>query len=488
MIKELLLEQIKIRNRINEIKELYPLSLAKLWLPYCHRYDGLADKSPRKIGCGNPMKRIKGNMWRCESCDITEQRTAQSDPLFDLGSEATSVFGGNRAGKSDLGAQLSVATAAGSQEWWVKEWLKNNQLPNDLIQSKPSIVVASALSYSDAISYVRPKIEKYLPSNCKFKHWSANQRASVTLPNGGKILSYSADSGRKKYQGLAAKMIWLDEEHEKSIFEEAMLRVVSENGFCFLTFTPLLGLTWPNELFITNNQNPDSFKYHMLSGLDNPYVSSVKMRRAVSHLSEASQQSRLYGKFTNQTGLVYPEINQSIHVVQKFVVPPDWEIYYGIDFGVHNFAAICVAYDSSTDVLYVIDEYFNSGETTLFNGNALKKRFSKYKSPTFVICDSAQKDSRMLIARHCGLSNKPAPKHIGVINSINLVKSRLAPDVDGVARLKIFNHCKNLLKEFRLYSWKKNSSGKDEVKKQFDHGLDALRYLIAFIYRMLSHS
>ena len=117
----------------------------------------------------------------------------------------------------------------------------------------------------------------------------------------------------------------------------------------------------------------------------------------------------------------------------------------------------------------------------------MKKKFERYGKPSFVVCDPESKDGRMLLARHCGLPNKPAPKHLGVINTINIVKSKLQPDANGKPHLYIFNNCVNLLKEFRLYSWKKSTSGKDEVKKQNDHGLDALRYLVAFIYRMNRH-
>ena len=481
-------EQLKIRSQLLELQKKAPLALAKLWTPYCHRFDGLASKSPRDKGCGKPMIRVGGNIWKCSTCNITEQRTSQQDPFLNLGEEATAVFGGNRAGKSEVGAMLSIATAAGSDCWWVKDWLKINNLPEDLIQKKPSKVIVSALSYSDALAYVRPKINQYLPAGCTFRGWNNHGRSSVTLPNGGKIVSMSADSGRKKYQGISCKMAWLDEEHPQDIMEECMLRTVDQKGFVFLTMTPLLGITWPNELFIQNNKSPKGFKYHMLSGLDNPWVSSVKMRKAVGHLSAEAQDSRLYGKFTNQTGLVYPEINQNLHVIRPIPISRNWKKYVSIDFGVVNpFAALCICHDENTDTLYVVSEYYKTNETTIYNGKMVNKKFEQYKPFDLVVCDPESKDGRILLARHCGLSNKPAPKHIGVINSINLVKEKLAPDADGKPHLYIFNTCKELLKEFRLYSWNKNTTGKDTVKKQHDHGLDALRYLVAALYRMNRH-
>ena len=480
--------QIKIRRKLLEVQKNYPLALAKLWVPHCHRWDGLGERSKRKKGCGKPMIRFLGNIWLCEKCDIKEKRTCQRDPFLNLGLEATAVFGGNRSGKSILGSMFCVASAASSSEWWVREWLNNNNLPHDIVPKKPSKVICSALSYADALSYVRPNITKYLPVNCTFRKWSAQDRASVILPNGGMITSYSAESGRKKYQGVSCSLAFLDEEHESEIFDELLMRIIDVKGKIFMSMTPLLGITWPNEYFIANPKSQNSFKYHSLCGLDNPYISSVKMRRAVNHLSEESQQSRLYGHFTNQTGLVYSEFQNNLHVIDGFEIPKEWKMYRAIDFGVvHDFACLVIAHNEKTNTLFVIDEYYKTEQTTIYNGNMVRSKFDKYGPFDFTVCDSASKDARLLIARHCGIMNKPAPKFIGVVNTINLVKGKLSPDADGKPHLFVFKNCKRLIKEFRLYSWSKKSTGKDQVIKKNDHGLDSLRYLIAFLYRYNRH-
>jgi phage terminase large subunit-like protein len=480
-------KQLKVRSKLQEVQEAYPLALAQLWTPYCHRWDGKATASDRAIGCGQPMKRLGGKIWTCEKCNITEKRTSQLDAFLDMGAEATAIFGGNRAGKTEMAAMYTVATAAGTNEWWVKQWLVNNNLPLDLIQEQPTTVIASALSYGDALGYVRPKLSKFLPKNTIYKSWNAQNKAKAILPNGGEIISMSADSGRKKYQGISAALCWLDEEHPLDIFEECLLRTIDLKGTILLSMTPLLGLTWPNELFILNSNNV-SFKYHKISGLDNPWVSSVKMRKAVSHLSEEGQASRLYGDFTNQTGLVYPEFDRKLHVIEPFDIPKSWKRYRAIDFGVVNpFCCLVFVHDESDNTLYCVAEYFQTEKTTVHNGNEIKRRFKKYEPFEYTVCDPESKDGRLILARHCDIPNKSAPKHLGVINTINLVKGKLAPDAEGKPHLYIFNNCKELLKEFRLYSWKKSNNGKDGVKKQYDHGMDSLRYMIAFLYRLNRH-
>ena len=50
-----LIEQIDKRKLLLSIAKNYPLALSRLWVPHCHRWDGLGEKSKRKKGCGQPM-------------------------------------------------------------------------------------------------------------------------------------------------------------------------------------------------------------------------------------------------------------------------------------------------------------------------------------------------------------------------------------------------------------------------------------------------
>ena len=190
------------------------------------------------------MTRIGAGLWHCPNCNIKEARTSQIEPFFNLGSEATLISGGNRAGKSEIMAQMAIAYAAGKREPWVQTWIELNGIPPKSIPDKPGVVVVSGLSYGDALTYIRPKISALAPRGSIEKKWRAQDRAQLILPNGGKIMSLSADSGREKYQGFSANLIIMDEEHPLSLFEEAMLRVTDRNGSIVLTMTPLKGLTW----------------------------------------------------------------------------------------------------------------------------------------------------------------------------------------------------------------------------------------------------
>lgn len=53
----------------------------------------------------------------------------------------------------------------------------------------------------------------------------------------------SYDQGRKKFQGTAKHVIWLDEEPPADVYDECLLRLMTTNGLMIGTFTPLNGLS-----------------------------------------------------------------------------------------------------------------------------------------------------------------------------------------------------------------------------------------------------
>jgi phage terminase large subunit-like protein len=345
-------------------------------------------------------------------------------------------------------------------------------------------VWVSALSYGDALTYIRPKLEKYCPTGSRFIRWKAQDRGQILLPNGGKVLSLSADAGREKYQGAAVSLVILDEEHPRDIFDECMLRTVDNRGKVVLTMTPLKGITWPFDCFFENPK--PGYHTYSISGLDNPHVSSVKLRKAIAHMSMEAQRSRLYGDFVNQQGLVYQEFNRETHIVEPFAIPNSWPRYRAIDFGTRNpFACLWFAWDVQDDVLHVYREYYATERTTTENGRHILNN-SGTERYDWTVADPESRDGRLTLSREWGIETKAAPKHIGVTETINWVKERLALDIEGRPHLVVHKNCSNLIKEFRLYRWS-DGRGKDKPIKKHDHALDALRYQIAFHKRYLMH-
>ena len=73
----------------------------------------------------------------------------------------------------------------------------------------------------------------------------AMDTARIAHASGGvSLLGFkSYDQGRKKFQGTAKHVIWLDEEPPEAVYDECMLRLMTTDGLMLCTFTPLEGLT-----------------------------------------------------------------------------------------------------------------------------------------------------------------------------------------------------------------------------------------------------
>ncbi len=61
---------------------------------------------------------------------------------------------------------------------------------------------------------------------------------------GTSVLGFkSYDQGRRKFQGTAKHLIWLDEEPPEDVYSECMARLMTTRGLMLSTFTPLEGLS-----------------------------------------------------------------------------------------------------------------------------------------------------------------------------------------------------------------------------------------------------
>ena len=130
-------------------------------------------------------------------------------------------------------------------------------------------------------------------------------------------------------------------------------------------------------------------------------------------------------------------------------------------------------------------EYYATERTTVENGRILNRR-SPDSDFRWTVADPESRDGRLTLARECGIETKNAPKHVGVTETINWVKERLALNAEGRPHLIVHDCCRSLLREFRLYRWS-DGAGRDKPIKRNDHALDALRYQCAFLKRYLLH-
>ena len=394
------------------------------------------------------------------------------------------VFGGNRSGKTECGAVETVWMARGIHPYrrnrrdtfgWVVSL--SQQVQRDVAQSK----ILYYLPKSWIADIVMLSGRKDSPAS------GVIDQIKVKNVFGGisTIGFKSCDQGREKFQGASLDYVWFDEEPPRDVYEECMMRVMDKRGDIFGTMTPLKGRTFIyDEIYLNRRKNPEIW-YEFMNWDDNPFLSKSEIAMLDGALSESALDSRKYGRFSEGYGLVYPEFDEDVHVIEPFAVPPEWQEMISIDPGLNNPLSAhwyCVDWDGN---VYVIAEHYAAGKDIDFHARAIMEISRKlgWKTDSCgrvqALIDSAANQRTLASAKSVAelfgergiLVNTNVNKD--VFSGISRVKSYLARG-NGEPDIYIFKNCENMISEFKGYSW---GAGDSPVKRN-DHSMDELRYFI----------
>ena len=395
------------------------------------------------------------------------------------------VFGGNRSGKTECGAVETVWLARGIHPYRqnrkdVSCWVVSlsNQVQRDVAQQK-------ILSYLDPTWIVEVAMNSGKKTGLEY-----GVIDYIVIKNvfGGlsKIGFKSCEAGREKFQGASLDFVWFDEEPPKDIYDECKMRVLDRKGEIFGTMTPLKGLTFIYEEIYLNKYDSDEVWCEFMEWADNPYLDEGETELMQRTMSEETLNSRRYGKFNSAVGLVYPEFDPSVHVIEPFDVPYEWQDTMSIDPGLNNPLSChwyAVDYDGN---VFVVAEHYAKGMDVFWHADKIKEKCRLLNWHTdstgnyHALIDSAANQrtlasSKSVAELFCenGISvNTKVNKD--VFSGINRVKGYLMP-LDKKPRLFIFSNCTNMIREIKSYWWGEN----DMPKKIDDHSMDELRYYIS---------
>lgn len=413
-------------------------------------------------------------------------RSSQRLTLMEPGADATLAAGGNGAGKTELGAQVAAAVVCGRNDRAVAAWIRRNGVDPSLIPPEGATVLASSLNASLSIHVQRAAIRRYLPSGTTWRNQSGPGTSVAYLPNGNRVIFVTNDSGARSIQGYAAGLVWMDEEHDEGVYNEALQRVArvrweGRSGWLLLTMTPLKGLTsWVYKRFV---EEPDTgTRIHYIHGGDNPFIDQVKRERILRSYGEHERAARDKGEFTAMEGLVY-QFDRRIHLCAPFDPPPEWKRYASIDFGTrHPFAFVLAALDPSDDTLHLYRLHHKREWTLRQHAEAMRELVDIW--PDWIVADCEDRGSRLSLAREYAITTTASRKGKGSVRAgINTVAERMALDCEGRPHLLIHDHpgMRPLVHEFQSYRWDSTNSKRDQPDaplKKDDHCMDAVRYLI----------
>jgi len=201
-------------------------------------------------------------------------------------------------------------------------------------------------------------------------------------------------------------------------------------------------------------------------------------------------------------GLVYEEFDPNIHVHKAIRIPPiSWTRYVTIDFGYTNPMVVQFWAEDEDGRLYLYRELYHTKTTVEDMAPQIlaAMNLKKEPRPRMIICDH-DAEGRAVLEKHLGMSTKAAKKTVE--DGIQAVKSRLVPsEADGKPRLflcrdALVTRDKELadrkkptctLEEIVGYVWDRGTTTaqaagkppKEVPVKEDDHGMDAMRYMIA---------
>ncbi len=394
------------------------------------------------------------------------------------------VFGGNRSGKTECGAVECVYMARGIHPYrenksGVCGWVVSlsAQVQRDVAQKK--ILRYLRKDWIEEIVMISGRKDRPEDGVIDFI------RVKSVLGGSSVIGFKSCDQGREKFQGTSLDFVWFDEEPPKDIYLECRMRVLDKKGDIFGTMTPLKGFTFVyHDIFLNPKKDPEIW-YEFMEWADNPYLDKAEIAAIEGGLDEASLQTRRYGRFASAEGLVYPEFDENIHVIEPFAIPKEWQDNISIDPGLNNpLSAHWYAVDFDDNV-YVVYEHFAAGRDVDYHASEIQRICNLLgwkrdkQGRVHALIDSAAKQRTLsgvksvceLFYERNILVNPKVDKDL--FSGIARVKSYLKQG-NGLPNLYIFSNCTELIKELKGYYW----GGGDAPKKVDDHALDEMRYYL----------
>lgn len=215
---------------------------------------------------------------------------------------------------------------------------------------------------------------------------------------------------------------------------------------------------------------------------ENPYfpAEEYEARKAVM---EPRRFNAMYGgEFERMEGMVYDCFDENENVIEPLELPMGTVYVGGVDFGTTAPFAVVIIGITPNGNHYVVGEYYKTGHGIRDMVIALNMKKQTFGVERFY-CDPSEPGYIQELNRD-KLTAIPAINDVkpGISLTYELIKSR---------RLKFFRGmCPNLLDEMATYHWpdpKDLRPDQDEKErnpvKQYDHALDALRYICSATFR-----
>jgi phage terminase large subunit len=209
-------------------------------------------------------------------------------------------------------------------------------------------------------------------------------------------------------------------------------------------------------------------------------------------LTGPRKQRLRFGQWVQAEGIVYDGWDPAVHLIDRFPIPDDWPRFWSVDFGYTN-PFVCQWWAQDPDGrLYLYRQIYRTQRLVEDHAAQMLALAKHEPRPKSIICDHDAED-RATLERHLKMPTTPAKKDKSP--GIQSVASRLKKAGDGKPRLFLLRDslverdplmveqkrpaCTE--EEFGGYVWDLSNNRKkgEEPADKDNHGMDALRYLVA---------
>lgn len=321
---------------------------------------------------------------------------------------------------------------------------------------------------------IYPELEKILGNHVQYLR---GKRQLFIKERKCHVITADDASAEAKIRGCTLASAYVDE-----------ITIIPENVFIMLlgrlsiAKSKLFGTTNPDSPYhwakkwMDDNPDVRQFKFHID---DNPFIEEAKKDELKRQFKGLWYKRFIEGKWVQAEGAIYDFFDEKAHVIDS---PQSIANYYvcGVDYGTTNPCAfVLVGYNPHRyPNIWVEDEYYYNSrihqrQKTDYEYVEDLAKFIQFRNVQGIYIDPSAASFRAALIQ-AGIDNIIDANN-DVNNGIGYTSMKLS-----AGALKICSKCRNLISEFQSYVWDEKSVklGVDKPKKENDHALDALRYVM----------
>jgi len=349
-------------------------------------------------------------------------------------------------------------------------------------------------------SVLAPEILHWLPKDA-LKRYDSRQHI-IYLNNGSRIdlLVYEQEPGEFASDKLHGIMLDEVQECKETQWEECLVRLIDYHGRLIMNGTFVFGRNFVyDKVYLPSLEKDADILWLRVSIHENPYIDEKEKEEALKGLDGDVRKVREFGGWIEFAGLVWPDFDRSIHLIDRFNL--DWPIegtdkklkptrYMAIDPMNRVCGCLWVAvYPNGRTVVYdelLMEDYLPATlayEIRKRDGGEIRIRWIDWNAWARD-ATSGKKLAQELA--HYGVRCRHAPKgEHSVLPGIVTVREYFKKKIEEKPQLVIFNDLKNIQYQLLHYVYSDDRKAQEKhnlsvrPRKKDDHLCDCLRYILS---------